>query len=319
MNTEVRTDQVRGRVFDVQRWSLQDGPGIRTTVFLKGCSLACKWCANPESWLGYPEMAFFSDKCITSGRCAKRCPLGAIAMTEDGPVTDWSICRSKCYGKVDAPYPCTEQCYSKARETIGQDMTVGEVLKEVLKDSGIYEESGGGMTVSGGEPLYQSVFLTELLRQAKANWIHTAIETCGYASWRAYESVLEYVDFVFLDLKEFDSTRHQEFTGQRNELIFENASRIAEYMQRKGGRMIVRLPVVPGRTDSVENVRAVADFVRKLPGVETLELMAYHRLGRGKFHDIGKTYSLGDVIPPTAVQMQQLIDIVASRGLCGTW
>lgn len=319
MNSKVTDEEIRGRVFDIQRWSLQDGPGIRTTVFLKGCSLACEWCANPESWLGAPEMAYFTDKCIGAGRCAALCPFGAITMENDRPSTDWGVCRSKCYGKVDAPYPCTKKCYSQARRTIGQHMTAAEVMQEVLKDKGIYDESGGGMTVSGGEPLYQSVFLAELLRQAKGRGLNTAVETCGFASWKAYEQALEHTDLVFLDLKQFDSTRHKELTGQRNELIFANAFRIADFMRRKGGRMITRLPVVPGRTDTLENVTAVAEFVRTLPGVETLELMAYHRLGRGKYKDIGKAYPLEDVAPPTKEEMRPLLDAVASRGLSGRW
>jgi pyruvate formate lyase activating enzyme len=264
-------------------------------------------------------MAFFSDQCIAAGRCVKNCPFGAIAMTENGPVTDWDVCRHTCYGKTEAPYPCTVQCYSKARRTIGRHMRPSEVMVEVLKDSGIYQESGGGVTVSGGEPLYQSAFLTELLRQAKDNWLHTAIETCGFASWKAYENVLEYVDLVFLDLKQIDSRLHERLTGQSNEVIFENASKIAKFMQAKGGRMITRLPVVPGRTDTLENIGAVADFVRTLPGVETLELMAYHRLGRGKYKDIGRPYPLEDVVPPTAAEMEPFLEAVSSRGLNTKW
>lgn len=319
MNSEVSAQEVRGRVFDIQRWSLQDGPGIRTTVFLKGCSLACEWCANPESWLGSPEMAYFSDKCIVAGRCETNCPHGAITMENGRPTTDWSICRAKCYGTAEVPYPCTKMCYSQARRTIGQHMSGSEVMHEVLKDKGIYDESDGGVTFSGGEPLYQSVFLAELLQLSKKSHLHTAVETCGFASWQAYMRVLAHTDLVFLDLKQSESTVHEQLTGQRNELIFANASRIAKYMSAKGGRMIIRLPVVPDRTDSLENVGAVADFVTTLPGVETLELMAYHRLGRGKYRDIGKAYPLENVLPPTKEHMRPLLEVVESRGLRTRW
>jgi pyruvate formate lyase activating enzyme len=306
----------RGRVFDVQRWSLHDGPGIRTTVFLKGCPIECRWCSNPESQASHPEMAYFASRCIQAHRCVGLCPHGAITLDDDGrPVTDWAVCRNRCYNIVEPPFPCTTQCYSGARKTIGASMTVDEVLAEVMKDAKIYEESGGGITVSGGEPMNQSKFVRELLRAAKENWVNTAMETCGYATWRSYESVLEHVDFLFLDLKVFDPIRHEDLTGQGNQLILENAPRIAEFMRRKGAPMVVRIPIVPGLTDSPDNVESIADFVReRMPGVATIELMPYHRLGRGKYADIGLPYYLDQLAPPTEGQMRPLREILTGRG-----
>ena len=190
MRNVVEMQPQLGRVFDIQRWSLHDGPGIRTTVFLKGCSLKCQWCANPESWAGEPEMAFFEDECIFAGACAKACPFGAISMTPAGPVTDWDVCRNRCYREVEAPYPCTNVCHAQARRTLGRHMTVDQVLATVERDRGIYRDSGGGLSVSGGEPFYQSAFLRGLLREAKNRWLNTVVESCGFANWAAYEKTL---------------------------------------------------------------------------------------------------------------------------------
>lgn len=311
--------QPLGRVFDIQRWSLHDGPGVRTTVFLKGCSLECKWCANPESWSGDPEMAFFEDECIFAGACANACPYGAITMTSDGPVTDWSVCKGKCYRELEPPYPCTTVCHAQARRTLGRHMTVDQVLSTVERDRGIYRNSGGGLSVSGGEPFYQSVFLRALLREAKGRWLSTVVESCGFANWAAYEKTLEYVDFMYLDLKEMDTLKHREFTGQRNEVITNNARKIATFMDAKGSPLVIRTPVVPGLTATEKNIRDVAMFARSLPGVDTLELMPYHRLGRGKYGRIGREYELPDVEPPGKKEMEPLLAIVAEVGLNPKW
>lgn len=315
---DLRTQAV-GRVFDIQRWSLHDGPGIRTTVFLKGCSLQCMWCANPESWAGEPEMAYFEDECIFSGACANACPYGAITMTPTGPVTDWTICKGRCYKEAESPYPCTNVCHAQARRTLGRHMSVEQVLATVERDRGIYRDSGGGLSVSGGEPFYQAAFLRALLRGAKERWINTVVESCGFASWTAYEKALEYVDFMFLDIKEMDPQKHHDFTGQRNEVILHNARKIAEFMHAKGAPLVIRTPVVPGHTATERNVQAIAAFARSLPGVDTHELMPYHRLGRGKFARIGREYELPDLAPPTKEQMEPLLAIVADAGLNPKW
>ena len=316
----VDSSTVLGRVFDVQRWSLHDGPGIRTAVFLKGCPLRCSWCCNPESQAPYPEMAYFRSRCIGCGRCVDLCPHGAISLKDDGLATEWAICRQQCFGVSEPPYPCTSKCYAGARKMIGVAMTVEKVLTEVLKDTLIYQESGGGLTVTGGEPLNQFRFVQALLREAKANWLHTAMETCGDAPWQSYQAILDDIDFLLLDLKVFDPIRHESLTGQGNRLIFENATRLADYMQRKGGRLVVRIPIVPGLTDDPKNVASIADFVReRMSGVDTIELMPYHRLGRGKYADIGLTYHLADIDPPTEGQMAPLSEVLTARGFSLTY
>ena len=266
-------------------------------------------------------MAYFADRCIRAHRCTSLCPHGAITLLDDGrPMTDWAICRERCYNAAEPPYACTTRCHSGARKTIGALVTVREVLTEVLKDSSIYQESGGGITLSGGEPMNQVPFVRDLLCAAKEHWLHTAIETCGYAAWTSFESVLEYVDFVFLDLKVLDPIRHEDLTGQGNQVILQNAPRIAEFMRRRGGRVVVRIPIVPGLTDSADNVESIADFVReRMPGVGTIELMPYHRLGRGKYADIGMTYFLDGLVPPTEGAMNRLREILTGRGFTLTY
>jgi pyruvate formate lyase activating enzyme len=304
------------QVFHIQRWSLHDGPGIRTVVFLKGCPLRCLWCCNPESQESHAEMAFFKDRCNSCGHCVEDCPHGAITFNGETYVTDYSICKKHCYGKVDPPYPCTKRCYTQARKTIGFRMPVSKVLNEVQRDSLIYKQSGGGVTVSGGEPMIQYVFLKEFLKQCKENWLHTAMETCGFTRWECYEEVIEYVDFLFLDLKHYDDIQHRKLTGQGNEDIFENARRLSHFMSQRGREMVVRIPIIPGYNDSEENVKAIADFVcSQMDGVKVIELMPYHRLGRSKYADIGRVYTLEHVQTPSQAHIQSLQEIILQRGL----
>jgi pyruvate formate lyase activating enzyme len=306
-----------GRVFDIQRWSLHDGPGIRTNVFLKGCPLRCVWCCNPESQEGHPELAYFIDKCIRCGRCVGLCPHGAIDANSNAMRTDRTICAEHCY--KDGSFPCLGRCYSGARKLIGSKMTVQDVLREVMKDALIYEQSGGGVTFSGGEPMYQFAFLKALAQASKESWLHVAMETCGYASWKKYQQVLEFVDFVFMDIKLMDRRRHEELTGRSNKTIIENAVRVADYMRRKQGVMVVRTPVIPGVTDAAA-IASIAAFVRdRLPGVATYELMPYHRLGRGKYQDVGRDYPLAEVQPVKVGDLQPLVDVVTSYGLSSTY
>jgi pyruvate formate lyase activating enzyme len=306
-------EHLSGRVFDIQRWSLHDGPGIRTNVFLKGCPLRCIWCCNPESQEGRPELAYFIDKCIRCGRCVALCPYGAIDMHSNAIRTDRSVCTTHCY--KDGSFPCLGRCYSGARKLIGPKMTVEEVLREVMKDALIYEQSGGGVTFTGGEPMYQFAFLKALAQACKQSWLHVAMETCGYASWKKYQQILELVDFVFLDIKLLDNQQHKKLVGRPNKMILDNAVRIAEHMRLKQGTVVVRTPVVPGITDA-DTIAGIAAFVRKrMPGVATYELMAYHRFGRGKYNDIGRDYPLPDLEPEKPGDLALLRDVVSSHGL----
>jgi pyruvate formate lyase activating enzyme len=198
---------------------------------------------------------------------------------------------------------------------MGKEMSVGEVMREVMKDSQVYEESDGGVTLSGGEPLMQPDFALGLAKEAKENWLNVAIESCGFAPWESYEAILEFVDLVFLDIKYFDKGKHKEYTGQDNAPILENAPRIADFMRKKGGTLVVRTPIVPGLIDP-EDINQIARFVRdEMPGVKALELMPYHRLGRGKYGDIGRDYSLNDLLPPSEAQIAPFRAVVEKSGL----
>ncbi len=305
-----------GNVFDIQRWSLHDGPGIRTIVFFKGCPLRCRWCCNPESQAPHAELAFFANKCIGCNRCIDLCPNGAISrLAPQGLRTDWEVCRRTCYQSPADAFPCTAKCYSKARHTIGTLMSVSDVMAEVLKDGELYRQSGGGLTFSGGEPMSQPGFALELARAAQENWLPITLETCGFAPWESYAHVLPAIDFLFLDIKAFDEGRHREQTGQSNRLILENAVRMADLMRKKGAPMIIRIPVIPEVTD-LDDVGDIVSFVgTRLPGVETIELMPYHRLGRGKYGDIGRPYELSDLRPPKDDDLQPFREIVVRRGL----
>jgi pyruvate formate lyase activating enzyme len=284
-----------GLVFDIQRFSIHDGPGIRTTVFLKGCPLACPWCHNPESQATTPELIFWPGRCIGCEACLIACPHGALSIAiEEGArriVTNAAHCQL-CAGCVDA-------CYAGAREIVGRRMTVGEVLVEVARDVPFYDQSGGGVTFSGGEPLAQPEFLAGLLRACRAREIGTAVDTCGYAPWSVVDRVRPYVDLFLYDLKLMDDARHRQVTGVSNELILDNLQRLAA----AGHRLRARVPVIPGLNDDEANIDALGAFVAALPGAVSVDLLAYHPTARDKYQRLGRDYPLEALQPPTERQM----------------
>ncbi len=293
----------RGLVFSIQRYSTEDGPGIRTTVFLKGCPLRCLWCHNPEGQEFSPQIAFNDSRCIGCKGCVAACPQGAINFTADGSRTDRKKCRS-C-GK------CAEACPTGARELIGKYMTAEEVFSEVERDTLFYRSSGGGVTVGGGEPTMQPEFLVEFLGKCQAQGIHTALDTSGYVKWQELEEILKHVDLVLYDLKQIDPARHAEYTGVSPELILENARRISG----KGIPMFVRVPVIPGYTDGEDNIRGILQFARNLESVTKIDLLPFHRLGEPKYKKLGRNYVFEGTQPPADEHMQKLKRLVASFGL----
>lgn len=253
--------QVKGRIFDIQKYSVHDGPGIRTIVFLKGCPLRCKWCCNPESQSGKVQ-----------------------TMTVAGEP-----------------------------KVMGQDVTVEEVMAEVLKDSAHFRRSGGGLTLSGGECLLQPEFASALLQAAKANGITTAIETTGFASFDMIEDkILPFLDTVLMDIKHINPAKHKLFTGQSNEKILENAKKIAKI---KGEHLIIRTPVIPTFNDTPEEILAISQFARSLPGVKQHHLLPYHRLGSEKYEGLGRDYLMSHIEPPTKEKMEELLTVAKTTGL----
>lgn len=291
----------KGLVFNIQRFSVHDGPGIRTTVFIKECPLRCEWCSNPESQAPYPEIICLDRNCIRCGKCVEACPQHAITLRESGKEID----REKC----DRCLLCAQACPSGAIQTVGKYMDIAEVMEEVTKDELFYRNSGGGVTVSGGEPLSQPEFVCGLLKECKVKNYHTALDTCGHAPWSSIEKLLIYLDLVLYDIKLMDSIKHKEATGAGNETILANAAKVA---QKK--RTWLRYPVIPGFNDSETCAREIALFASNIP-VEKVSLLPYHALGAEKYVRLGGVYSLDGISPPTDEQLQEIASIFESFGL----
>jgi pyruvate formate lyase activating enzyme len=294
-----------GMVLNIQHFCTHDGPGIRTTVFLKFCSLRCKWCSNPESIHPKPELAYNPSKCIgvkECGLCLKECPESAL-FTVDPDVKvriNWDLC-TNC-GK------CVPACPPQALSLFGHEMTVDEVLEEVEQDSAFYQESGGGITVSGGECLLQSDFTAALLAGAHERGITTAIETAGNVPWAFMEKVLPHVDTVLHDHKLTDPVRHKKWTGVDNARILANFKKAYETFPDT--TFIARTPLIPGVNDDEEHVRAVLAFIRPHKNVVDYELLPYFRFGESKYGFLGRVYELADFQPPTPESLAKLRSII---------
>jgi pyruvate formate lyase activating enzyme len=293
-----------GRIFDIQRFSVHDGPGIRTTVFLKGCPLRCAWCHNPEGISPRPQLAFDPRRCIGCGYCFRVCRRGAHRMAEGRHVLDRDVC--------EACGTCVAECYAEALEFIGREVSVADVMAEVRADRPFYETSGGGLTLSGGEPLAQIDFAEAVLRAAAAEGIHAAIETCGHAPWPSFERVRPLVGLFLYDWKETDPGRHKEFTGVSNELIRANL----RTLYAAGARILLRCPIVPGLNDREDHFAGIASLCRQMPALLGVELLPYHRLGLGKIERLGTRAgaSVAAAMPPREV-VQEWAATLRSMGV----
>ncbi|NME63355.1 glycyl-radical enzyme activating protein [Clostridium cadaveris] len=289
-----------GTVFDIQRFSLHDGPGIRTIVFLKGCPLSCQWCSNPESQDKNPIIMYKKDECLHCGRCIMTCKRGAISFDNNGFIN-----RDLCNGCGE----CVNACPSGALVLKGNTMTVQELIKELKKDATTFRRSGGGVTLSGGEPLLQYEFASEVLKACKGQGWNTAIETTGIGSSKAIEKVIPHVDTVLMDVKHMNAKKHKEFTGISNENMIKNAMRISQI-----SNTVIRVPVIPGFNYSVEDIKDIAEFARSLVGIRTMHLLPYHVYGQNKYELIGKNYALNNIKPLRSEDLEEYKSIVESYG-----
>jgi glycyl-radical enzyme activating protein len=296
---------ITGRVFDIQRFSIHDGPGIRTTVFLKGCPLRCLWCGNPESIPTGPSLSYISDKCIACGACFDVCSENALKTDVTGKAV---VDRARCQGNG----ACAQACDPKALEIVGRDMTAAEVLEVVWRDEAYYASSGGGMTLSGGEPLMQPDFAKLLLIEAKARGVHTAVETSGYALWGAIRSLLPLVDLWLFDYKETDPRLHETFVGKPRELVVSNLNRLHDAK----ARILLRCPMIPKHNARRDHLDGIVSLTHRLPRLQGVELLPYYDMWRAKLKRFGLPDDFpGTVKPPPPDTVKKWQDYLRDRNV----
>lgn len=293
----------KGRIFNIMKYSIHDGPGIRTTVFFKGCPLQCQWCHNPEGQRFDQELIYRPDRCIGCGQCLSICPSKAIESIE-GQIHYF---RDKCLACGE----CCKVCHTGARELVTKAMSVQEVMTEIEKDLIFYDESGGGVTFSGGEALIQTDFLMEILKDCRKKDIHTAVETAGFVKFDTLKIISPYVDLFLYDLKLMDSSRHQIFTGVPNELILENL----RWLSENHSKVIVRVAIIPGINDYEDNLQQIGEFVSSLKHVQEIHCLPYHKAGADKYQRLGRVYGLSELDSPDEARMLEIARLLEQYGL----
>jgi pyruvate formate lyase activating enzyme len=289
-------------ITDIQRFSVHDGPGIRTLVFFKGCPLKCIWCQNPETLSSSPQLFYSESICIHCGLCAEECPRKAIRRTPDGVVFERSLCQA-C-GR------CVPYCYPGARRMVNREVSLEEVFAEVMKDEVFYRNSGGGVTLSGGEVSLYPSFARELLKKLKGEAVHTAIETCGYAEWPSLRMILEYSDLALFDIKLTDRVKHERYTGVDNQKILDNLARVA----RLGVPLIVRIPLIPGVNNDARTLREIAHLAQQAKAAE-VHILPFHQLGASKWLALGRAYQCAQMPCPSHDEIEEARRILGEGGL----
>ncbi len=291
-------------VFDIKRYAINDGPGIRIAIFLKGCNLNCAWCHNPESISAETERMYAPSKCIRCGTCVAACPEKAISLTPEGIITDADLCRMS--GK------CAEVCPTRAIEISGREISVDEIINEIEKERPFFDQSGGGVTFSGGEPLLHHKFLIRLLKECGKRKIHRAVDTAGYVNTDIIQEVARHTDLFLYDLKIMDPEKHRKWIGVTNEKILENLKVLAD----TGANIIIRIPLIGGVNDDPENIERTAQFVAELSGEKkVVNLLPYHKIAQTKYQKLGRAEDFQLLEEPSKEAQLQAVSIFRKHGL----